>query len=75
MAKYVCVCMVCMNAVCIDEGMGFPLGCQNWRAFRLMAYFEIWATDVNHVRVGMTQVDTYRVKNSYMYIVVLSTKK
>jgi hypothetical protein len=40
-----------------------------------MAYFEIWATDVNHMRVGMTQVDTYRVKNSYMYIVVLSTKK
>ena len=26
MAKYVCVCMVCMNAICIDEQMDFPIG-------------------------------------------------
>jgi hypothetical protein len=26
MAKYVCVCMVCMSALCIDEQMDSPIG-------------------------------------------------
>ena len=26
MAKYVCVCMVCMSAICTDEQMDFPIG-------------------------------------------------
>jgi hypothetical protein len=32
-----------------------------------------WPASIN-MRVGMTQIDIYGVKNSCMYIVVLSTK-
>jgi hypothetical protein len=68
--------MVCMNAICIDERMGSSIGLPEiGEPFGSWLYFEIWATDVNHMRVGMTQVDIYRVKNSCMYIVALSTKK
>ena len=73
MAKYVCVCMVCMNAVCIGKGMDFPLVCQNERALRLMALF--WVLNINQYEDWDDTIDIYRVKNSCMFIVVLSTKK
>jgi hypothetical protein len=43
MAKYVCVCMVC-----IDERMGSSIGLPEiGEPFGSWLYFEIWVTDVN----------------------------
>jgi hypothetical protein len=48
MAKYVCVCMVCMNAICIDERMGFSIGLPEiGEPFGAWLYFEIWVTNIN----------------------------
>jgi hypothetical protein len=48
MAKYVCVCMVCMNAMCIDERMGSSIVLPEiGEPFGSWLYFEIWVTDVN----------------------------
>ena len=68
MAKYVCVCMVCMNVVCIGKGMDFPLVCQNERALRLMALFRV--LNINQYEDWDDTIDIYRVKNSCMFIVV-----
>jgi hypothetical protein len=48
MAKYVCVCMNAMNAMCIDERMGSSIGLPEiGEPFGSWLYFEIWVTDVN----------------------------
>jgi hypothetical protein len=74
MAKYVCVCMVCMNAICTGKQMDFPIGLPKLASLLAHGFIlKFWATVIG--RCGMTQVDVYKVKDLCMYMAVLSTKK
>ena len=74
MAKYVCVCMVCMNAMCIDKQMDFPIGLPKLASLSADGFIlTFWVTIIG--RYGMTQVDIHRVKDLCIYMVVLPTKK
>jgi hypothetical protein len=47
MAKYVCVCMVCMDAICTDKWMDSSIGLPEiGEPFGSWPYFEIWVTDI-----------------------------
>ena len=45
MAKYVCVCMVCMNAICIDKQMDSPIGLPKLGSLSAHGFtLEFWVT-------------------------------